>query len=70
VAVAARWRDQPPGERAGDRRAAARLFGGIRGVMAIVTVAALRATTPFAGWHLLIPAAIAVIVIGIHRLRR
>jgi len=50
--------------------AAARLFTGARRAVAIVAAALLLVTVPFAGWRLLIPPAVAIAVILIHRLRR
>jgi amino acid efflux transporter len=50
--------------------AAARLFRGGRRLVAIVAVALLLVTVPFAGWHLLVPLAVAIAVLLIHRLHR
>jgi amino acid efflux transporter len=45
--------------------AAARLFRGRWRVLAVVTIALLLITVPFAGWHLLLPVLIAVVVLAV-----
>lgn len=49
--------------------AAARIFSGSKRVVAIIGFALLTLTVPFAGWHLLVPVVIAVLVVLIHRRR-
>ncbi|GAA3527615.1 amino acid permease [Amycolatopsis ultiminotia] len=50
--------------------AAARLFtGGLR-ILALVATVLLLITVPFAGWHLLVPPAIAVLALLAHRIGR
>lgn len=50
--------------------AAVRLFTGTPRAIAIAAVVLLVSTLPFTGWHLLIPAGVAVIVMTLHTLRR
>jgi amino acid efflux transporter len=50
--------------------AAARLFTGRRRAVAVAAFVLLLVTVPFAGWHLIIPPAIALAVILIRRPRR
>ncbi|WP_200862853.1 APC family permease [Amycolatopsis orientalis] len=50
--------------------AAVRLFTGTRRAVALVAVALLLVTVPFAGWHLLLPPAVAVTVALVRRFRR
>ncbi len=47
--------------------AAIRIFSGTRRLVAIIAVALLTLTVPFAGWHLIVPAAIAGAVLLIRR---
>lgn len=50
--------------------AAVRLFHGSRRAVATVALVSLLATIPFAGWHLMIPPAVAGVVVLIHALSR
>lgn len=49
--------------------AGARLFTGRRRILAITGIALLAVTVPFAGWHLLIPAVVAVAIVAAHRVQ-
>lgn len=49
--------------------AAARLFDGKLRLLAFVTIGLLLVTVPFAGWHLLLPVAVAALVIGVRKIR-
>ena len=48
---------------------AAQVFTGRRRAMALVAIALLLVTVPFAGWYALLPPAIAIAVVGLRRIR-
>lgn len=47
--------------------AAVRLFSGKLRLLALTAIALLLLTVPFAGWHLLLPPAVAIVVLALHR---